>query len=184
MNGMGKEKNGLEKAKIIPCILKQDALERHLESDIKKALSAHVTIVKTMPVTLSRADVLAYKSWEWQHDTSMPVPKGLFLDCILAYEAAPVSVMMIAVPPEMDFEALRAMKGKSFLPARCDPSSIRGMFADKTQIQRLTVIDGTTYEKLPDKTLGFPRNMIHIPDSPQSAGRLTNIIRRYGRCSI
>ena len=41
MNGMGKEKNGLEKAKIIPCILKQDALERHLESDIKKALSAH-----------------------------------------------------------------------------------------------------------------------------------------------
>lgn len=95
MNGMGKEKNGLEKAKIIPCILKQDALERHLESDIKKALSAHVTIVKTIPVTLSRADVLAYKSWEWQHDTSMPVPKGLFLDCILAYEAAPVSVLMI-----------------------------------------------------------------------------------------
>ncbi len=78
-----------KKLKIIPCILKQDALERHLESDIKKALSAHVTIVKTIPVTLSRADVLAYKSWEWQHDTSMPVPKGLFLDCILAYEAAP-----------------------------------------------------------------------------------------------
>ena len=105
MNGMGKERNGLEKAKIIPCILKQDALERHLESDIKKALSAHVAIVKTIPVTLSRADVLAYKSWEWQHDTLMPVPKGLFLDCILAYEAAPVSVLMIAVPPEMDFEA-------------------------------------------------------------------------------
>ena len=56
-----------EKAKIIPCILKQDALERHLESDIKKALSAHVTIVKTMPVTLSLIHILKLTGFEGSH---------------------------------------------------------------------------------------------------------------------
>lgn len=160
---------------LIPCILKSDAVERGLVPAIIKKFSEFVDVIDTQSVCFSREDVEVYKNTEWIKDP-LGLPEGFFRECILEYEAADVVVLKLQPFSNISFEDLKEIKGRSFLPYKCKENSIRGFFADDTQAERLIVINHRIFEILPDGRIGFPRNLVHIPDSDASMHVLNRII--------
>lgn len=161
--------------RIIPCIIKRDAIERGLAESICEKLGRKIPIIHKKAFHLSRDDVISYKNEEWRTDP-MGTPSNDFLEYILDYEASDVIVLSLKLPPNTSFQELKEIKGTSFLPFKCSPESIRGFFSDKSQAQRLEIVNGRILERLPEGNLGFPRNIIHIPDSDESANLLWRVI--------
>lgn len=161
--------------RIIPCIIKRDAIERGLTESICEKLGRKILILHKKEFHFTRDDVIAYKNEEWRSDP-MGTPSNAFLEYILDYEASDVIVLSLKLSPNTSFQELREIKGTSFLPFKCNPTSIRGFFSDKSQKHRLEIINGRILARLPDGNLGFPRNIIHIPDSDESANLLWRVI--------
>lgn len=167
----------------IPCILKYDALQRNLVSQIAAKLSERVNIIDMIFTHLSREEVIKYKSSEWDND-SMGVPEGFLRECILDYEASDVAILKLSLPLNMTYVDLQNIKGLSFLPSRCKRNSIRGFFADNTQKQRLVLSGGRILERISNDQLGFPRNIIHIPSSADSVAALQSIVDLHARRKV
>lgn len=169
--------------KWIPCILKHDAVERGLVPAIVEKLSEYADVLRIQRMCFSREDVEAYKNTEWSEDPMGFPEEGLFRECILEYEAQDVVVLKIRPFSDVSLEDLKDIKGRSFLPHKCGQNSIRGFFADPSQVGRLKIINHRIFEILPDGRVGFPRNIIHIPDSDVSVHALITIISlHWGEC--
>jgi len=161
----------------VPCILKNDAIERGIVEDIIVFLSNYFVIEKIGEFTLTHDDVISYKMDEWINK-NMGNQDGIFRDYILDYEASRVFLLKIYIPKEITYNDLIAIKGESFLPCMCSTNSVRGHFRDESQLDRLVKIKNMTLELLPNGKIVFPRNIIHIPDNEQSSSKLRNIIAK------
>lgn len=166
-------------ARFVPCILKSDALERGIVNDIISHLSKRFVIQIAGELKLSQDDVISYKDVEWHYDKKGS-PRGVLRKCILEYEAARIMVIKLYSDETITYHDLTAIKGCSFLPSRCAPNSVRGFFKDRLQDERLVSIDGITLERLPNGTIVFPRNIIHIPDCEESEARICSILKQGG----
>ena len=153
-------------------IIKNDVLKRNIEKDVLEFLSKRIPIKKPIPMKLTEEQVKIYKKEEWENKWA-EIPTGYILDLVLNYEAQDVLVIPCEYMGEETFDILHNIKGNHHIPYMCNHDSVRWIFRDKKQFERLfEYSDDLLLEKRENGEIVFPESLMHTPDSKEENKKL------------
>lgn len=146
-------------------IIKNDAIKRNIDKDIIEFLNKNIKIKKIIKMKLTDEQVKKYKDEEWRNKW-FEYPTGYLLDLVLKYEAQDVLIVECEYMGEDTFKKLHYLKGNHHIPYMCNKDSVRWIFRDKKQIERLfEYSDDILLEKDENGNISFPACIMHTPDS-------------------
>lgn len=153
-------------------IIKNDAITRNIDQEILKYLKNRIIIKEPIRMKLTEEQVKIIKKEEWENKWTEP-PTGYILDLVLKYEAQEVLVVPCEYMGKETFKILHKLKGNHHIPFMCNHDSVRWIFRDKNQIERLfEYSDDILLEKDKEGNISFPECIMHTPDSKYENDKL------------
>ena len=166
------EKEKLLEGNYAYLIIKNDAITRKIDQEILKYLQDRIKIKEPIRMKLTEEQVKIIKEEEWENKWTEP-PTGYILDLVLKYEAQEVLIVPCEYMGEDTFEILHKLKGNHHIPFMCNHDSVRWIFRDKNQIERLfEYSDDILLEKDKEGRISFPKCIMHTPDSKYENDKL------------